>query len=361
MSFGGFYRGRRVLVTGHTGFKGSWLSHWLLQLGAEVHGLALAPVTSPALFEVLGLAPRMHHRLLDVRDAAGVALAVQAIAPEVVLHLAAQPLVRASYRSARETWETNVLGTVHLLEAMRTTASVRACVVITSDKCYANHEDGRAYRESDALGGADPYSASKAAAEIAVASYRQSFFGTGARLATARAGNVIGGGDWADERLVTDFLATIAAGRPLALRNPHAVRPWQHVLEPLAGYLALAARLAGPSGDSVAGAWNFGPADEGMITVHRLATLLTEQWGEGELHDGSQPDQLHEAGMLRLDCRKARAELPWHGVWSVEEAVARTVAWYRLHRAGGEMHDFTDQQLAAYTDAAAQRGLPWAT
>jgi len=361
MSFGGFYRGRRVLVTGHTGFKGSWLAHWLLSLGAEVHGVALAPATDPALFTALDLAPRMQHRLLDVRDADALTAAVAEIRPEVVLHLAAQSLVRPSYRDARGTWETNVGGTVNLLEAMRAVPGIAACVVVTSDKCYVNREQGAGYREDDPLGGHDPYSASKAAMEIVTASYRQSFFaGTPLRIATARAGNVIGGGDWAEERVITEFLTTIGAGRPLALRHPQAVRPWQHVLEPLAGYLELARVLARPSGEAFAEAWNFGPADDDTVTVEALAQLLAEAWGSGAIRAGAPPDDLHEASVLRLDCTKARTRLPWWGVWPVATAVRHAVGWYRAHGAGEDVVALATAQLTAYTADAREQGLPWA-
>ncbi len=359
-AFGDVFAGRRVLVTGHTGFKGSWLCEWLLGLGAEVTGLALAPATTPALFNILDLSRRMAHHVVDVRDAQAVAATVAAARPELVLHLAAQPLVRLSYREPKATWDINVGGTVNLLEALRATDGVRACVVVTSDKCYENREWPWGYRESDPLGGFDPYSASKGATELAVASWRRSFAGPGAcRLASARAGNVIGGGDWSDDRIVVDFVQAIAAGRPLVLRNPGATRPWQHVLEPLSGYLDLAARLLAADGDGFAEGWNFGPADDSVVTVHELAKRLVASWGAGEVRDGSIPGQLHEAGLLKLDPSKARVRLGWHGVWGIEATVDATAQWYRQHAAGGDVAALTRKQISDYISAARAAGLPW--
>ena len=360
--FAGAFAGRRVLVTGHTGFKGSWLCEWLLGLGAEVTGLALEPATDPALFNILGLARRLDHRMVDVRDADAVTSTVAAARPELVLHLAAQPLVRLSYREPKATWDVNVGGTVNLLEAIRTVGGVRACVVVTSDKCYENREWPWGYRENDPMGGFDPYSASKGATELAVASWRQSFAGTGAcRLATARAGNVIGGGDWSADRIVVDFVQAITGGRPLILRNPQATRPWQHVLEPLSGYLDLAARLLSADGGGFAEGWNFGPPDASVVTVGELARRLVDSWGAGEVRDGGVPGQLHEAGLLKLDTSKARARLGWHGVWNIAATVAATAAWYRLHGAGGDAAALTRTQISAYTDNARAAGLPWTT
>jgi CDP-glucose 4,6-dehydratase len=362
--FNNAFQGRRVLITGHTGFKGAWLCQWLLDLGAEVHGLALAPDTSPALFEVLGLAAHLtSHRLTDVRDGAAVHAAVAAIRPEIVLHLAAQPLVRLSYREPAATWATNVQGTVHVLEAIRSVGGVRACVVVTSDKCYENREQVWGYRENEAMGGHDPYSSSKGASEIAVASWRRSFFqdANGLRLASGRAGNVIGGGDWSADRIVVDFVTAIAAGKTLSLRNPNATRPWQHVLEPLSGYLWLAARLLRDDGQRFAEGWNFGPADTSVTTVKALADRLVAAWGQGRVEIPGNAGQPHEAGLLKLDVSKAAAQLGWHGLWDVDRTVRETVAWYRAHhQRSTDLHALTRSQIAAYAADAARAGLAWA-
>lgn len=360
--FGGAFRGRRVLVTGHTGFKGSWLSRWLLDLGAEVTGLALAPDTEPSLFTLLKLQSHVDHHLLDLRDAEGVHRLVDRCRPEVVLHLAAQPLVRLSYSEPKATWDVNVGGTVNLLEALRVVGSTRACVVVTTDKCYENREQVWGYRETDAMGGHDPYSSSKGAVELAVSSWRRSFFGgpETLRLASARAGNVIGGGDWAADRIVVDFVKAIQAGAPLELRNPGATRPWQHVLEPLSGYLWLAANLLGEEGPAFAQGWNFGPKDESVVTVERLARTLVAAWGQGEVRVASRPDQPHEAGLLKLDCSLAAARLHWHGVWDFDRTAQETVAWYRAHQDGGDVGALTSRQIDTYQRDAAGAGLPWA-
>jgi CDP-glucose 4,6-dehydratase len=357
----GFWRGKRVLVTGHTGFKGSWLCHWLLAEGARVAGVAQVPTTTPALFDLLCLAGRMRHHLCDVRDALGVAAVVAAEAPDVVLHLAAQPLVRLSYREPAATWSTNVQGTINVLEAVRAVDSVRACVVVTSDKCYENRSWVWGYREDEAMGGHDPYSASKGAAELAVASWRRSFFSdpAGCRLASGRAGNVIGGGDWADDRIVTDCMRAIQAGMPVRLRNPSATRPWQHVLEPLSGYLHLAWRLCQVDGDHYAEGWNFGPSDTSVVTVESLARQLVRAYGDGAIvaqHDSQQP---HEATVLKLDGSKAASRLGWRAVWDVGTTAERTAAWYREHRTGTAAARLVDGDIAAYAAAAAAAGAPW--
>ena len=328
-----FWRGKTVLVTGHTGFKGSWLAAWLKLLGARVIGFALAPEPGrPSLFEAAEVEHGMTSVLGDVRDAAAVEETVQGYAPEVVFHLAAQPLVRRSYRDPVETYATNVMGTVHLLDALRRSDAVRSIVVVTSDKAYENHESEWGCREGDPLGGRDPYSSSKGCTELVAAAYRASYF-SGARpvgLATARAGNVIGGGDWAEDRVVPDLVRALAARRPVVLRSPGSVRPWQHVLEPLRGYLALAERLWSHPAE-LGGGWNFGPRDDDAASVLELAGRFAAHWGWGEAEVRPAADGAHEARALRLDCARARERLGWRPVLSLDDAVGETVRWYRAH------------------------------
>jgi CDP-glucose 4,6-dehydratase len=326
------WKNRRVLVTGHTGFKGGWLAAWLGLLGAEVSGFALAPDTDPNLFGVLGLDRRMRSILGDVRDAEALAHAVAETRPEVVFHLAAQPLVRRSYRCPSATFAVNVQGTVNLLEAIRAQPSVKAVLVVTSDKVYANDELGRPFREGDPLGGHDPYSASKACAEIVCASWRDSFLAeAGILLASARAGNVIGGGDWSEDRLVPDIARTIGSGRPVVLRNPDSVRPWQHVLDATQGYLNLAARLL--DGDrSAARGWNFGPG-AGLVPVREVANTMIAAWGQGSSIALPQEGAPHEAALLMLDSSEAGRALGWMPVLSITEALHWTAEWYRAHAA----------------------------
>jgi CDP-glucose 4,6-dehydratase len=345
-----FWKGRRVLVTGHTGFKGAWLTRCLLERGAEVSGLALAPATEPNLFTLLALQRQIDHHEVDVRDAEGVHRVLAHSRPELVFHLAAQALVRLSYAEPKATWETNVIGTINLLEAMRRAGGVRACVVVTSDKCYENLEQLWGYRECDPMGGHDPYSSSKGATELALASWRRSFFSdpSGTLVASARAGNVIGGGDWAADRIVVDFVRSLAQGQPLLLRNPSATRPWQHVLEPLCGYLELAMALHGSGGEAYAEGWNFGPAEEDVVTVEQLAKTLAASWGQGEVVVAPDAGQPHEAGLLKLDCSKARARLHWRPVWHFPEAVQKTVEWYRGFHQGEDPERLTCSQIAAY-------------
>ena len=361
--FGDVYRGKKILVTGHTGFKGSWLTEWLLSLGAQVAGYSLAPETVPSHFELLGHSDRIHHHIGDIRDGDGIKKFVQEFNPEVVFHLAAQPLVRLSYREPVATWDTNVMGTVNLLEAIRSCATVRACVVVTSDKCYENREWPWGYRETESMGGHDPYSASKGAAELVVASYRRSFFHTvtSCRLASGRAGNVIGGGDWSSDRIVTDFVKSILSDIPLALRNPKATRPWQHVLEPLSGYLELGRHLLQENGQDFAEGWNFGPSDDSVVLVQELARKLVAEWGRGLVLVAPTGDQPHEAGLLKLDCSKARHAMGWHGVWTVDETVRRVVTWYREQSEGRSMIERTCEQIESYSKDARQQGLSWAT
>ncbi len=328
----GFWRGRRVFLTGQTGFKGAWLALWLESLGAEVRGFAL-PAEPGSLALAAGPAGESLHG--DIREPAALEAALLPFRPEVVLHLAAQALVRRSYREPVETFATNVMGSIHLLEAVRRCPSVRAVVMVTTDKCYENRERPEPYREDEKLGGHDPYSASKAAMEIAVAAWRASFLATGgAAVATARAGNVIGGGDWAEDRLLPDCIRALSAGRSIEVRNPAATRPWQHVLEPLAGYLVLAEALW-RDGAGMAEAWNFGPAMQDVQPVGEVVTNVVRLWGEGAAwHVAAAPGAVHEAGLLAVDAAKAGARLGWYPRLPLAQALAWTVAWYR-QQAGG--------------------------
>ena len=349
------FSGRTVLVTGHTGFKGSWLSLWLTDLGAKVVGYALPPDTTPSLFNQLELAQSVDSRIGDIRDAVLLEKTLRETRPEVVFHLAAQPLVRESYERPAETFAVNALGTANLLDAVRRAGSVKACLVITTDKCYENPENGRAFREDDRLGGRDPYSASKACVELIVASYRAAFFSSpgAASVASARAGNVIGGGDWAKDRLLPDCARSLAAGRPVSVRNPKSVRPWQHVLEPLSGYLRLAARqLAEPARH--AEAWNFGPQPGRALSVGEVTKLAVKVWGSGSwLAAPEDPAAPHEAGQLYLDSTKAEQKLGWLPVYGAAEAVERTIAWYLAAREPGfDARGFTMRQIAEYAVSA---------
>lgn len=343
-----FWAGRRVFLSGHTGFKGGWLALWLRELGAEVEGYALPANTDPALWQVARLAELVPGTLADVRDARRLAEAVAAFRPEIVLHLAAQPLVRESYRTPADTYATNVMGTLNLLEAVRRCDSVRAVVVVTSDKCYENREWLWPYREQDTLGGHDPYSSSKACTELLCASWRESFLReAGIALATARAGNVLGGGDWSADRLLPDILRAWQAEQSLVLRYPQAVRPWQHVLEPLGGYLRLAQALV-EQGDPMASAWNFGPDAEGLVSVGELVERLARHWPGDARWSIDATAQPHEAGLLSLDSTKARVQLGWRPRWSLEQALSRTLDWHRAWQAGEDMQTFSRAQIAAY-------------
>jgi CDP-glucose 4,6-dehydratase len=343
----GAFAGVRVLITGHTGFKGGWLSEWLLADGAEVAGLALPPEADrPSLFAALGLEGRMASRFGDIRDLAAVEAALTDFAPQIVFHLAAQALVRRAYADPVATFAANVMGTVHVLDAARRAGSVRAVVCVTSDKCYDNREWVWGYRENDPLGGKDPYSASKAAAEIVAGSYAQALLPSNMSLATARGGNVIGGGDWSEDRLVPDIARAIGEGRPVVLRNPGALRPWQHVLELVRGYLQLGHGLL--AGDALEGGWNFGPGRESEITVGELATRLMAAWGEG-LAPVVEPSALHEAQTLRLDIAKAHALLGWRPALSIDETVRMTADWYRAHAGSpAAAAELTREQIADY-------------
>jgi CDP-glucose 4,6-dehydratase len=347
-----FWRGRRVFLTGHTGFKGGWLSLWLQQLGAELQGFALAPPTEHNLFEAARVAEGMGHTLGDIRDLAALQSALQAFRPEIVIHMAAQPLVRLSYAEPVETYATNVMGTVHLLEAVRRTPGVRAVVSVTTDKCYENREWVWGYREDEPMGGFDPYSNSKGCAELVASAYRRSFFEQGGvALASARAGNVIGGGDWASDRLVPDILRAFERDEPVVIRNPNSTRPWQHVLEPLSGYLTLAQQLWQRGGEFAEG-WNFGPHDEDARPVHWIVERLVARWGRDarwQLDGGTHP---HEAHYLKLDISKARARLGWQPRWRLDEALGHIVTWHQAWLAGQDVRALCLQQIDQYTRAS---------
>jgi CDP-glucose 4,6-dehydratase len=348
------YAGKSVLVTGHTGFKGGWLALWLSRLGATVHGYALDPPTGPSFFEASGISSLLaSDTRADITDAEALKIALNKGRPEVIFHLAAQPLVRFSYCNPLQTMATNIMGTVNVLNAARTSESVRAIVAVTSDKVYENREWQFPYRESDALGGHDPYSASKAAAEVVAASYRASFFsgdaGHPARVATARAGNVIGGGDWASDRLVPDCIRAFVALEPVHLRFPGATRPWQHVLEPLSGYLQLAERLLSSDANTFARAWNFGPDVNGDASVGRIADTVAHLWGaDAQVRHAQSARNPHEAGILRLDSTLARTMLGWRPMWKLDEALAQTVGWYRAWERGADMAAVSLEQIAAW-------------
>lgn len=347
-----FWSGCRVFLTGHTGFKGAWLSLWLAELGAKVSGYALTPATEPNLFELGGVESRLvANTIADIRDLESLRSAMRACDPEIVIHMAAQPLVRESYADPIGTYATNVMGTAHLLESVRSLPSVRAVVVVTTDKCYENNEWVWGYREVDRLGGRDPYSNSKACAELVTAAYRQSFFRSAASVtavATARAGNVIGGGDWSNDRLVPDILrGCFSASGEVRLRNPQAVRPWQHVLEPLRGYLLLAERLASGQKGYDEG-WNFGPDPGDERAVVDVAQAIVTSLGVGKLVVDRDPNAPHEATLLQLDCAKVRAKLGWTPKLRFEETVAFTSAWYAAWRQGNDMKAFTRAQIRDY-------------
>lgn len=347
-----FWNGQRVLVTGHTGFKGAWLCHWLLRMGARVSGIALDPATDPSLFDLLGLSRRLENDMrLDIRDGAEVGAAVSHVKPNIVFHLAAQALVREGYREPVDTFSVNVMGTVHVLEAVRHCGSVKVALIVTTDKVYHNEEREHPYRESDRLGGHDPYSASKAAAECAVASYSKSFLRqAGIASATARAGNVMGGGDWAADRLVPDAVRAWQSGLPVEIRNPNARRPWQHVLEPLGGYLCLAQALWDtPTLDQ---AWNFGPSVGDCMAVDELLALAAAQWGDGAQIRVQADQRFHEAGILQLDASKAQRVLGCGPRWGVGEGVRRSIAWYRQYGQGAEAHVLCDADIEAWEAAA---------
>lgn len=363
-AFAGSFAGKRVLVTGHTGFKGAWLCEWLLALGAEVTGFALPPPTEPALFDQLGLAGRIKDRRGDIRDLAAVRAAVDAARPDYIFHLAAQPLVRLSYAQPVETYATNVMGTVHLLEAVRLAGQACAVVVVTTDKCYENTGRAHAYREEEPLGGYDPYSSSKGAAELVISAYRRSYFSapdSPVRLASARAGNVIGGGDWALDRIVPDCIRSLQRGEVIPVRHHAATRPWQHVLEPLGGYLWLAAQLNKiDTTGQFATAFNFGPPPEATRPVLALVEEVLKHW-PGQWAERGDPQAVHEAARLSLAIGKAERVLGWKPVWDFAATIAHTIEWYRAVSAdAATAATHTRRQIAVYEAAARHRQISWA-
>jgi len=342
-----FWAGKHVLITGHTGFKGGWLTLWLKEMGATLTGIALPPSTTPNLFEAAQLHDGISHRELDIRNADALAQAVTQAEPQIVFHLAAQPLVRQSYKDPLNTWSTNVMGTANLLEALRASNTVKVIIIVTTDKVYHNQEWDFPYRENDALGGHDPYSASKAAAEILTSSYRSSFFHQrGIALATARAGNVMGGGDWSPDRLIPDAIRTWHQGGTLSIRHPEAVRPWQHVLEPISGYLVLAQKLW--ISPSLSDAYNFGPETYQHINVQTIVQHAHQIYGQGSHVVTSDPESLHEAKILTLDTSKTRQRLGIKSAWSIEQCIQHTMSWYREFEKGGSAHQLCCSDISAF-------------
>ncbi len=354
-AFGEVYRNRRVLLTGHTGFKGSWLALWLKTLGAKVTGLALDPETTPSHWNLLNL--DIDDKRIDIRDAEAVADTVNSSSPEIIFHLAAQSLVRRSYRNPLETWSTNVMGTANVLNACRHIEGIRAIVVVTTDKCYENQEKESGYREDDRLGGHDPYSASKASAELVISSYRDALFNhqDAPLLASARAGNVIGGGDWAEDRLIPDLVRSIAQKKTLEIRSPNATRPWQHVLEPLSGYLCLGRKLI-EGKKEFAEAWNFGPSDRDNRTVEKVLSIFKKEWSSVNWRVTDHP-QPQETCLLQIDSRKARQQLAWKPVWSLDEGLSATAEWYNANLEQKSVISL--DQLESYTAAARNANLEW--
>ncbi len=358
-----FWAGKKVFLTGHTGFKGSWLSLWLHSLGAQVHGYALEPPTNPSLFELGNIGPLVQSTLKDIRDRESLTRALVSAKPDIVIHMAAQPLVRDSYKIPVETYEINVMGTVNLFEAIRACTTVKAVINVTTDKCYENKEWVWGYREGEPLGGYDPYSNSKACSELVTSSYRSSYFNPkdhashGVALASARAGNVIGGGDWAVDRLIPDCVRAVLKDEKVLIRNPHAIRPWQHVLEPLSGYLVLAQKLY-ENGPRYAGAWNFGPDDSDAKSVEWIVKSLCAKWGDHASYRIDKGEHPHEAYYLKLDCSKAKAELGWRPRWNLDKAIDSIVAWTRIYGQGGDVGKTCREQINQYSkiQSEGQRG-----
>lgn len=351
-----FWPGKRVFLTGHTGFKGGWLALWLNAMGAKVTGYALPPPSEPSFFDVARVEGTLHSIIGDIRDAAALSAALHAAEPDIVIHMAAQPIVRRGYDDPVETYSTNVMGLVNLFEAVRRAPSVRAVVNVTSDKCYENREWVWGYRENEPMGGYDPYSNSKGCAELVTSAYRQSYFAKGelgahsVALGSGRAGNVIGGGDWAANRLVPDIMRSISANEPVEIRNPGAIRPWQHVLEPLHGYLMLAERLF-EDGAPFASGWNFGPSPDDVRPVSWVLERLISLWGDGARWTRDANVGPHEAHFLSLDCAKARAELGWRPAWPLERALQEIVVWHKAFVAGADMNALSLAQIAAYQES----------
>lgn len=344
-----FWKGKKVYVTGHTGFKGAWLCLWLQARGATVAGYSLPPSTTPNLFTAASVDRGMNSQFGDIRNLESLDASIKKFCPDVVFHMAAQPLVRLSYNQPVETYETNLMGTVNVLEAVRRASTVKVLVNITTDKCYENNEWVWGYREDEPMGGHDPYSSSKGCAELATAAYRKSFFNKTdtTKVATARAGNVIGGGDWADDRLIPDILSSFEKNIPVSVRNPKATRPWQHVLEPLSGYLVLAEYLYN-HGESFVGAWNFGPNDDDVKPVSDIVTYMAEKWGSGAtwIHDES--NHPHEAQLLKLDISKAKNRLNWSPKWNLSEGLDSIIEWHKIWSSGGDARKITLEQISKY-------------
>ncbi len=359
--FGGIYAERKVLITGHTGFKGSWLSYWLRSMGADVCGYSLIPPTNPNHFDLLKL--KMRSEIGDIRDSVRLNKVMQDFNPDIVFHLAAQPLVRLSYKTPAETFETNVIGAVNVLESVRNTPSVKACVIITSDKCYDNREWVWGYRENDPMGGHDPYSASKGCTELVTSSYKNSFFNIkeygknhNTLIASCRAGNVIGGGDWAEDRLIPDIMKAASLNKTVDIRNPYATRPWQHVLEPLSGYLMIGQKLLEGKTEYTEG-WNFGPSDTEMISVGEVVEKIKEYWPKMQYEINHDKNAPHESGLLKLDCSKAHSKLKWKENWNSEVCFEKTVNWYKKYYEKKIIS--TEEDLNSYITIAKNKNLEW--
>ncbi|MCR4431959.1 MAG: CDP-glucose 4,6-dehydratase [Tepidanaerobacteraceae bacterium] len=353
------YKNKKVLITGHTGFKGSWLAFWLKNIGAEVLGYSLEPPTNPNLFTILSLDKQIHHVIGDIRDEEKLFKVFVKYKPDIVFHLAAQPLVRLSYKKPKLTYETNIIGTVNLYEVVRKTNSVKVIITITTDKCYENKEWIYGYKENDPMGGHDPYSSSKGCVELITSAYRNSYFNKmGIALSSARAGNVIGGGDWAEDRLIPDCIKSLSQSKEVVIRNPSAIRPWQHVLEPLAGYLWLGALML-QDGERYSSGWNFGPNDEDILTVEEVIKTAIANWGKGD-YVIDKSEHPHEAKLLKLDISKARFNLKWKPVYNVYEAIEKTINWYKAYYNGKtNMKAYTEYQIKEYIENAKSKKIIW--